>query len=304
MRNIFLKGRDLAVKAELTEALQWLNNFSAAPSHVTDALGLVTTSDDDADLPAKKLSMVKSHIPFCHFNTVLTLGCPTDVEESCFSAIDDFFADSDKHWVLVNDYSEPSPQNLVEQLLARGYERSEEWDRIVLQVDGDDDTNNKATVWNTLAKGCELVTTENSVEWSNFVVGCYHMPPIIGDWLQALVGRPGWIHAFKRSDGEDKAIAMARSLWMNDMDGWAWLGIDAPVPGVMAPCYQDDQEVTAALLAASAKLGAHSFVSDVEKVSESKDSESYRLWAELGFDVVYRRELYSKGTKANSRADS
>lgn len=86
---------------------------------------------------------------------------------------------------------------------------------------------------------------------------------------------------------------MARSLYQ-DAEGWAWLGIDAPVPGVMAPCFEDDQKVTATLLADAAARGARAFVSDIEVPSPSRDSEAYKRWDEPGFASVYRRDLYAK----------
>jgi hypothetical protein len=131
-------------------------------------------------------------------------------------------------------------------------------------------------------------------EWSGFLLECYRMPPLIGDWLKALVGRRGWTHAIKREGGRaDGKVVMARSLYQ-DGEGWAWLGIDAPVPGVMAPCYEDDQKVVATLLADAAERGACAFVSDIEVPSATQDSEAYRRWGELGFSAVYRRELYVK----------
>jgi hypothetical protein len=87
---------------------------------------------------------------------------------------------------------------------------------------------------------------------------------------------------------------MARSLYQDD-EGWCWLGIDAPVPGVMAPCFEDDQKVVATLLAAAAARGGRAFVSDIEVPSPTRDSEAYRRWRELGFSPVYRRDIYAKG---------
>ena len=78
------------------------------------------------------------------------------------------------------------------------------------------------------------MTAENAGAWSRFLLDCYGMPAIIGTWLQALVGRPGWIHVLRRQGGQPNApVAMVRSLY-HDREGWAWLGIDAPVPGVIA----------------------------------------------------------------------
>ncbi len=91
----------------------------------------------------------------------------------------------------------------------------------------------------------------------------------------------------------DGPVAMTRSLF-HDAAGWAWLGIDAPVPGVMAPCFDDDQRLVATLLTAAAGRGARQFVSDIEQPSPGRDTEPYRRWAELGFEAVYRRHLFTR----------
>lgn len=276
-----LSQRALAIRAEGIDSGNWFDDFAAAPAHVAAALGLSATRLGD-------LAMVRSRIPFSHFNMVLTLGCPAAVDDEAFTAIDRFYVEGGggRHWVLVNRYSQPD--DLALQLLARGYARDGAWERVVLQ-------GVPADRWASHAQGCELVTPDNAADWSGFVLDCYRMPPLIGDWLRALVGRRGWIHAIRREGGRAVGqVVMARSLYHDD-DGWAWLGIDAPVPGVMAACFEDDQKVVATLLAEAAAHGARAFVSDIEVPSPTRDSEAYRRWGELGFAPVYLRELYAKG---------
>lgn len=277
-----LSGYALAVRAERIDTDNWFDQYAAAPASVAAALGLVTQCEDE-------LAMVRSHIPFSHFNMVLTLGCPAGVDPKAFKAIERFYAADGpggrarKHWILVNPYSRP--RNLAAQLIGHGYAPDGAWERVVL-------LGVPADSWSAHAHGCEIVTATTAPEWSEYLLGCYRLPPLIGDWLRALVGRSGWTHAIRREGGRAEGrIVMARSLYQ-DAEGWAWLGIDAPVPGVMAPCFEDDQKVAATLLAAAAERGAHSFVSDIEVPSSTRDSEAYRRWGELGFMPAYRRELY------------
>ena len=275
-----LSGYALAVRAECIDADNWIDDFAGTPAHVAAALGLVATRQGE-------LAMVRSHVPFSHFNMVLTLGCPAAADQGAFDAIEHFYAKSGsgRHWVLVNKYSQP--HDLAQQLVARGYEPDGAWERVVLQ-------GVPADRWAAHAQGCEIVTSASAAEWSGFLLDCYRMPPPIGEWLRALVGRRGWTHAIRREGGRAGGkVVMARSLYQ-DGEGWAWLGIDAPVPGVMAPCFEDDQKVVATLLADAAARGARVFVSDIEVPSPTQDSEAYRRWGELGFSAVYRRELYAK----------
>lgn len=277
-----LSGPALAVRAERVDAENWIDDFAAAPAPIRQALGLHAARHGD-------LLMVRSHIPFSHFNMVLTLGCPAPVNDESFAAIEKFYAEGAgrPHWILVNDYS--FPRDLADQLLARGYQSDGGWERVVLQ-------QLPADRWAPYAQGCEIVTPAGAADWSDFVLQCYRMPAPIGEWLRALVGRHGWTHAIRREAGRaDGKVVMARSLYQDDQ-GWAWLGIDAPIPGVMADCFEDDQKVVATLLADACARGARAFVSDIEVPSPTRDSEAYRRWNQLGFAAVYQRRLFKKST--------
>ena len=289
-------ARALAVRAEAVDTLNWLDNFAAAPAPVRDGLGLAThdaaasSAMPEAALAGihATLAMVRSRIPFSHFNMVLNLGCPAVADDAAFEAIERFYGEAGMagHWVLVNDYTEPA--DLDARLRSRGYAQDGAWERVVLQ-------GARPELWQAHAQGCESVTPENAADWSSFILNCYRMPPPIADWLHALVGRPGWFHALRRAGGAEGApVVMVRSLFM-DPEGWAWLGIDAPIPGLMAPCHEDDQKVSSHLLTQAALAGAHSFVSDIELPDPARGSEAYRRWAQLGFAPAYLRRLFRKG---------
>jgi hypothetical protein len=277
-------GRSLALLAERADTLNWLDNFAAAPAPVAAGLGLRTAWLD----PAGQLAAVKSAIPFSHFNMVLTLGCPAVADDAAFAAIDAFYAQGGcgKHWILVNGFS--APADLAAQLQARGYRHEMDWERVIL-------LGARPSAWAPFAQGCELVTGANAADWSRFVCQAYGMPPPIAAWLDALAGRKGWIHAIRRAGGQaDGPVVMARSLFMAE-GGWAWLGIDAPVPGVMAPCFADDQLVTATLLVEAARQGARCFVSDIEAPDPARTGEAYARWGALGFEAAYLRQVYGRG---------
>lgn len=271
-----MNPRNLAVRAELADTRNWIDEFAAAPPHVSAALGLAVSQRGD-------LAMVRSRIPFSHFNMVLTLGCPASADEGAFDAIEAFYGPlGGKHWVMVVDPCEPA--DLGEHLSARGYRSAGAWDRVILH-------GARPDLWAPRAGGCEFVGPDNQGDWSAFILRCYGMPPLIADWLHSLVGREEWIHALHRA--ADGSVVMARSLYLDDE--WAWLGIDAPIPGVMAPCFDDDQRVTAALLLAAAERGAQNFVSDIEVPDPKRQGPAYERWGELGFEAVYLRRLYVKG---------
>lgn len=276
-----MTSREQAVQAEATDTRNWLDDFAAAPEDVRAMLGLSSHREGT-------LAMVRSRIPFSHFNMVLTLGCPAPVNDEAFATIDHFYAagDSAQHWVLVNDFSEPA--DLGERLRARGYTEADAWDRVILR-------GARPDLWAAHADGCEAVGPQNIADWSDFICRCYGMPPPIGAWLHRLVGRSGWLHAIRRQGGAASGpVVMARSLYVA-VDGWAWLGIDAPIPGVMAPCFDDDRRVIAHLLQRAAEAGARHFVSDVEQVNDAGSGPAYDGWRALGFERAYRRRVFRKG---------
>src|SRR5262249_36486277 len=78
----------------------------------------------------------------------------------------------------------------------------------------------------------EWVTDENADEWADFLQRDYRLET--GRWLQALVGREGWSQYVARERGE---IVAARGMYIGT-DRIAWIGIDAPVPGLRTADYE------------------------------------------------------------------
>jgi len=274
---------DIVQLAERAETSNWMDMYAAAPPHVREGLGFDTKQEGE-------LAMVRSHIPFCHFNMVMHLGYPGKPTEDAFAGIDAFF-EGKQHWVMV-PIGQTDPPDLGTQLLARQYKRSDAWDRVILQ----NPTSLVKKSWVAYANECDMILSQedakNTEDWSAFIVKSYSMPPLIQDWLKALVGRKGWFHALLRN--EQREVIMTRSLYVDHTSGWAWLGIDAPVPGVMALCFEEDQKVVAALLMAAAEAGAHSFVTDIEAPNEDHKGPAYERYGELGFSVAYCCQLFRK----------
>src|SRR2546423_11772154 len=102
----------------------------------------------------------------------------------------------------------------------------------------------------------ERVRPETQDEWAEFLQRVYRLDT--GDWLQALIGRPGWHQYVAREDGE---ILAARAMHVDDA-GFAWLGMDGPVPGVMTDDYEPDAAICARIVADGPAAGARLFLTD------------------------------------------
>jgi hypothetical protein len=83
-----------------------------------------------------------------------------------------------------------------------------------------------------------------------------------------------------------------RSLFIGT-DGMAWSGIDAPVPGIMAPSFDLDAALGEAMVRDGIAAGAKLFVADIEAPRAERDGPAYRNSARLGFKLAYFRSHYS-----------
>jgi hypothetical protein len=103
------------------------------------------------------------------------------------------------------------------------------------------------------------------------------------------VERAGWHHYLLRQGTQ---IGAVRSMYI-DTAGMAWLGIDAPVPGIMAPSYELDCQVCQAIVKDGMNLGVRYFVADIEAPDTAMNSPAYRYFELLGFKRPYFRSHYS-----------
>jgi hypothetical protein len=129
-------------------------------------------------------------------------------------------------------YHDPhcQPATLPEWFRSRGLHLRGGWERIYR----DNRPLTSAVIEPPPRSRVEKVTPTTASAWAAFIDNMYGLPTT--PWLLSLVGRPGWYHYLLR---RDERIVAVRTMYV-DGAGMAWLGIDAPVPGVMAPSYDLD----------------------------------------------------------------
>jgi hypothetical protein len=81
-----------------------------------------------------------------------------------------------------------------------------------------------------------------------------------------------------------------------DENNHAWMGIDAPVPGLMTDDYHSDYLICREFVLMAQENRVTLINSCVEHINDSRDTEAYRYYYTLGFKVAYRR--YNYGLKA------
>jgi hypothetical protein len=133
------------------------------------------------------------------------------------------------------------------------------------------------------------VTLTTAPEWATYICQVYGGLPN-APWLLALVGRPGWHHYVVR---QVRNIVAARSMYIHH-DGMAWFGIDAPVPGLMAPTFDLDALLCHTMVRDGLAWGVRYFIADIEAPSTDMDTPAYHHFAALGFKRPYFRSHYCR----------
>lgn len=270
-------SHDLSRAIERAEVAAWLDLYDAAPADFAARHGLSIARDGDL------VWTICTTIPFIHFNCVKNIGVDGPASEAQVDALLTHYRAAGilRPWFYTSPHTEPS--RLRCWLEARGLQHQSGWERIfrdatplsaepLFQVDG---------------VSVEEVTPKTAAQWAGFIDSQYRLPT--SPWLTALVGRRGWHHYMLKRDG---AVIAGRSLFIG-ADGAAWSGIDAPVPGIMAPSFDLDAMLGERLVRDGIAAGAKLFVADIEAPHPERDGPAYRNYARLGFSIAYLRSHYS-----------
>lgn len=265
------------IAIETAELEAWRDMYRSVPRAFRQEFGPELIDIDNVLLTRCRL------IPFVHFNAVLNLGLQSPATEATLDAIIATYqaAEIQRMTVMHHPFCEPS--TLSDWLRARGFQARPGWDRVYRFA--------LPSVVAALPDRGEVafVTAETAASWARFLDGWYGLPT--SPWLIELVGRPGWVHAVLVRGGR---IVAARSMFLGT-GHTAWVGVEAPIPGLMAPSYEDDHCLLQSLFSEAARRGAQTFVGDVEAASHAQAGPAYDRWNVLGFAVGYHRSHYVRG---------
>ncbi|RJT37455.1 hypothetical protein D3227_17575 [Mesorhizobium waimense] len=268
---------DFSRAIERAEVNAWRDVYAAVPADFAARRGLSLAGEGDL------VWTTCTTIPFIHFNCVKNLGVERPATESQLDALLAHYREAGiaRPWFYANPHAEPSALRCW--LEARGLQRQSGWERIFR----DETPLPFEPLFPTDEHAVERVTAATAEEWAGFIDSRYRLPT--SPWLLALVGRPGWYHYMLKRDG---GVVAVRSLFIG-VDGTAWSGIDAPVPGIMAPSFDLDALLGEAMVRDGIAAGAKLFVADIEAPHPDRDGPAYRNYARLGFKLAYFRSHYS-----------
>jgi hypothetical protein len=267
----------LALQVEAAEINAFLDLYAAAPIDFARPLGL------EIRRAGPIVFTLCPAIPFVHFNCVFNLGLGQPASEPQLDELLEQYRQAGVDAFAIYHTPHCQPAVLTEWFATRKLKSEDGWDRICRESSA----GALPAMAATGPGAVEKVSGKNAEEWADFIDNCYGLPT--RPWLLALVERPGWHHYLLRQDGGPVAV---RSLYLH-ADQVAWMGIEAPVPGVMAPSFALDFQLCQVMVRDALRLGARLVVADIEAPEPEMGTPAYKNFATLGFRRPYFRGHYT-----------
>ncbi|TML53620.1 MAG: hypothetical protein E6G15_08950 [Actinobacteria bacterium] len=261
-----------AAAIERAEMYAWEDCYAAAPADWAESVGLRTRT------VAGALVIHWTATGRRYFSRAIGLGVTAAATGEAIDEVLSGWNEDGISMFLIASQPHCRPEGYEDLLRERGLEPFDAQDRVFR--DG-----SPPSVAEPSERGLavERVSPETADEWAEFLQRVYRLDT--GVWLQRLIGRPGWHEYVAREDGE---IVAARGMFIGS-DGSAWLGMDAPVPGLMTDDYEPDAALCGQMVADGLVNGARSFLADIEAPSPGLDTPAYEYFARLGFRRPYVR---------------
>lgn len=268
---------ELAAQLELCELNAWRDMYAAAPSDFVRQFQLEILEVEDVVFTRCKT------IPFVHFNCVKNFGMGQPATEALLDTILTSYRDAGIQHFTFYHIPHCQPSSVPKWFKSRNLQRRGGWDRIYRGSHALTDTALKIEQEFVVEK----ITRANAAAWAAYIDAIYGLPT--APWLLALVERAGWHHYLLRRGTQ---IVAVRSMFIDSGD-MAWLGIDAPVPGIMAPSFGLDDQLCQVIVRDGLEAGAKYFVADIEAPDMAMNTPAYHHFERLGFRRPYFRSHFS-----------
>jgi hypothetical protein len=274
----------LAAAIEAAEGRAWTDLYRAAPARFAQSAG-VAVAEIDGTVVLEWAATGRRY-----FSRAIGLGVTAPASEERLDRILDDWERAGISMFLLQSLPHCAPAGYEGWLADRGLRPFDAQDRVIRGAEpllqGAGNGNRQGDGGRGLR--IERVAAQTADDWAEFIQRVYRLDT--GDWLAELIGRPGWHQYIARQDG---AIVAARGMHI-DSAGFAWLGMDAPVPGVMSDDYESDAALCTHMVADGLKAGARLFLTDIEAPSDALDTPAYANFARLGFRRPYVRTHFAR----------
>lgn len=275
-------GPRAVARLEAAEARAWADCYAAAPAAFAAGAGVSTR------WVGRTLVLSWAATGRRYFSRAIGLGV---VEPASEATIDDIVEGHRRAGIsmfLLQSMPQCRPASYEAWLRDRGLEPFDAQDRVARGAE--------PPAASSEARGDRVITAERverdtAEEWSDYLQVVYGLDT--GPWLPELVGRPGWHQFVAREGGR---IVAARGMFIG-LDGIAWMGMDAPVPGLMTDDYEPDASLCAAMVTHGLERGARAFIADIEAPSAAMDTPAYEYFGRLGFTRPYVRTHWAQSEK-------
>jgi hypothetical protein len=259
---------------ERIERAAFRSLWQLAPETVAAELGLASAEAGGATCVALRTASTTM------LNRALGVGIERPVTRSDLDEITSFFADRAERFAIAVART-AQPESLADVLRERGFEEGYAWMKFRR---GTDDPGEVATDLRI-----EKIGLEHASDFGVVAAEAFGLPAILGRWLSAVVGAPGW-HCFVGYADEEPAAAAA--LYIEGVT--AWLG----VAGTRAEFRGRGGQgaLLAARLAAAKRFGARTAVTETGARVADRPSGSYRNILRAGFEEAYVRPNYELST--------
>jgi hypothetical protein len=271
---------DTVAAIEAAESRAWADLYAAAPREWAAAAGVGSAQIGGALVLRWAASGRR------YFSRAIGLGAGGAASEATIEAMLGWWSEHGITMFLMQSMPGCRPPELEAWLRGHGLEPFDAQDRIVR---GGEPMHAAPAGPQGRELSVEKVGPECADEWSGFLQRVYRLDT--GPWLPALIGRAGWHQYLAREQDE---IVAARGMHV-ERGGLAWLGMDAPVPGLMTDDYEADAAICARIVEDGLRLGARGFIADIEAPSVAMDTPAYEHFARLGFRRPYVRTHWTSG---------
>ena len=266
-----------AVRIEAAEGRAWVDCYTAAPLDFAAEVGLGSREVGGAAVLAWAASGRR------YFSRAIGLGVARLATEEAIDEIIRGYDEAGISMFLLQSLPHCGPAEYEGWLHERGLEPFDAQDRVIR---GSEASPPSVEVERALL--AEPVAPETADEWAGFIQRVYRLET--GPWLQRLVGRPGWHPYVVREEGR---IVAARMTFIGG-DGFAWWGMDGPVPGLMTDDYEPDAALCEFMVRDGLEMGVRCFLADIEAPSDAMDTPAYEYFGRLGFRRPYVRTHYAR----------